>query len=79
MNISCMTIPLLLGSLGPSTVTLIACEYVAYWAKSVSTTICTVSIFPGERERERTQQVNMGNAPTIILTIIGNREVTLKY
>lgn len=38
----------LLGSLGPSTVTLIAWEYVAYWIGSVSILMVTVSIFPVE-------------------------------
>ena len=37
---------LLLGSLGPSTVTLMAWEYVAYCTGSVTIVIVTVSILP---------------------------------
>ena len=40
-----------LGSLGPSTVTLIACEYVAYCNGSVRMVMVTVSILPVGRKQ----------------------------
>lgn len=47
-------ISLRLGSLGPSTVTFIACEYVAVWGGSVATVIDTVNILPAQQHTQVT-------------------------
>ena len=46
-----------LGSLGPSTVTLIACEYVAVWGGSVATVMDTVNILPAKQHTIRSSHV----------------------
>lgn len=53
------------GSLGPSTVILMALWYVATWGGLVNTVMVRVKLFPGERKEKRTGQLCRVEGPAV--------------